>query len=284
MKYTLALYVLRLLGHLPLGAARVLGAGVGLLAWLKRGRSYRVTATNLARCFPDWSPARRRRLVRQSLMETGKTAAEAPIIWRLSAQALLKRIHEVEAGEALDTALIRGKGVLVLAPHLGNWELVAPFLASYKPLTALYQPPRHQRMHEFVLRGRSKEGVRMVPTNGRGVAQLLASLKRGDIVGVLPDQVPDTGSGVQKAPFFNQPALTMTLVHSLIKRTGCSVLLVFAERLPRGFRLRVIAPDPDIYAEAQAVSVAALNRSIEAAVRLVPAQYQWEYKRFRGLE
>jgi len=284
MKYTLALFVLRLLGHLPLRGARVLGAVVGLLAWLKRGRSYRVTATNLARCFPGWIPGQRRRLVRQSLIETGKTAAEAPVIWRLSVQALFKRIHDVEDGKALDIALNKGKGVLVLVPHLGNWELVAPFLASYKPLTALYQPPRHQRMHEFVLRGRSKEGVRMVPTNGRGVAQLLVSLKRGEIVGVLPDQVPDAGSGVQKAPFFNQPALTMTLVHNLIKRTDCCVLLVFAQRVPRGFRVRVMTPDPSIYSETQAVSVAALNRSIEAAVRLVPAQYQWEYKRFRGLE
>jgi len=283
MKYTLALYALRLLGRLPLGGARVLGAMVGLLAWLKRGRSYQVTSANLARCFPECSPDRRRWLVRKSLIETGKTAAEAPIIWRLSAQALFKRIHGVEAGEAMDAALNKGKGVLVLAPHLGNWELVAPFLASYKPLTALYQPPRHPRMHEFVLRGRSKEGICMVPTNGRGVAQLLASLKRGEIVGVLPDQVPDAGSGVQKAPFFDQPAPTMTLVHSLIKRTDCSVLLVFAQRVPGGFRVRVMEPDPSIYSQVQLASVAALNRSIEAAVRLVPAQYQWEYNRFRGL-
>lgn len=283
MKYTLALWLLRLLGRLPLGGARALGSMVGLLAWLKRGRSYRVTVANLARCFPDWSPARRRRLVRQSLMETGKTAVEASLIWQKSTHALGRWIPVVEGDEAIGHALARGKGLIMLAPHLGNWELTALFVARYGPLTALYQPPRQKRLEELVVRGRTKEGIRMVPTNRRGVGQLLASLKRGETVGILPDQVPNPGSGARVAPFFGQPALTMTLVHSLIQRTDCAVLLVVAERIPRGFRMRIREPDPEIYSEAEPHSVAALNRSIEAAVRLAPAQYQWEYKRFRGL-
>jgi len=283
MRYTLALYLLHLLGRLPLTGARALGATVGLLAWLKRGRVYTVTRANLARCFPDWPAPRRRRLARQSLVETGKTAAEAPLIWRQSVDGLARKILAVEGDRAITQALARGKGLVMLAPHLGNWELTAPFVAGYGPLTALYQPPRQKPLEDFVLRGRTKAGIRMVPTSRRGLGQLLAGLKRGEIVGILPDQVPDAASGARVAPFFGQPALTMTLVHSLVKRTDCAVLLVVAERVPRGFRLWVIEPDPGLYAADEQTSAAALNHSIEQAVRRVPAQYQWEYKRFRAL-
>ena len=284
MKYTLALYVLRLIGRLPLRGARALGAMVGLLAWASRGRSYKITAANLARCFPDWSPGRRQRLVRRSLVETGKTTAEVPVIWHQSTQALTQKVVSSEGGEAIGQALAAGRGLIMLAPHLGNWEVTGPFVARYGPLTVLYQPPRHKRLHEFMLQGRTRTGMRIVPTSRRGVGQLLACLKRGETVGILPDQVPEAGSGARVVPFFGQPALTMTLVHSLIERTGCVVLLVMAERVPRGFNVRVMEPDPGIYLEAESGSVEALNRSIEAAVRLAPAQYQWEYKRFRGLE
>lgn len=283
MKYTLALYVLRFLGRLPLGGARVLGATVGLLAWFRRGRSYKITVANLARCFPDWSPARRRRLVRQSLIETGKTAAEAPLIWRQSAHSLTRMIIAVEGDEVINRALEIGKGLIMLAPHLGNWEVTSPFVARYGRLTALYQPPRQKSLEDFVVRGRTKAGIQMVPTSRRGLGQLLTSLKRGETVGILPDQVPEVGSGACVAPFFGQPALTMTLVHNLIKRTGCAVLVVVAERVRKGFRVRVSEPDPDIYSEVEQASVAALNRSVEAVARLAPTQYQWEYKRFRGL-
>src|SRR5690625_2274592 len=130
---------------------------------------------------------------------------------------------------------------------------------------------------------RSTDNIDMAPTNRRGVAQLLKALKRGEIVGILPDQVPEPGSGAEVAPFFGQPALTMTLVHNLIQRTGCSVLSVYAERVPGGFKMVVLPADQDIFNEQAASSVAALNRSVEACVRRVPEQYQWEYKRLRRL-
>jgi KDO2-lipid IV(A) lauroyltransferase len=84
-------------------------------------------------------------------------------------------------------------------------------------------------------------------------------------------------------PFFGQPALTMTLVHSLIQRTGCTVVSAFAERVPAGFKLVILPADEGIYRDTAVESVTALNRSVEQCVRRVPSQYQWEYKRFRRL-
>ncbi|WP_024461666.1 lysophospholipid acyltransferase family protein [Marinimicrobium sp. LS-A18] len=283
MKERFAVWMLKLLGRLPLSVGRVFGGFAGWLMWLSSGRSARITRQNLALCQPHIKDRARERLVRQSLTETGKTVAEAAAVWLHSWEWLQRHIVEVENDEALKTALTEGQGVLVLAPHLGNWEAVGPFLASYARLTALYQPPRQPALDEMILKGRSKDNIDMAPTNRRGVSQLLKALKRGEIVAILPDQVPERGNGAEVAPFFGQPALTMTLVHGLIQRTGCKVVSVFAQRVPKGFKMVVLPADERIYAEDANASVAGLNRSVEDCVLRAPTQYQWEYKRFRRL-
>lgn len=283
MKDRLLITVFHLLGRLPLGVSRVLGTLAGYVIWVSQGRSVRVTQRNIDLCFPELEAAEREMLVRESLVETGKTAAEAPAIWRQSWDWLRTRIIEVDGEPLLRERLARGKGVLVLAPHHGNWEVVAPYLASVAPLTAMYQPLKSAAMDALVLAGRSKLDITMAPTNRRGVMMLFKALQQGTIVGILPDQVPDRDAAGGVAPFFGQPALTMGLVHGLIQRTGCEVVSVFAERVSGGFRMRVLDVDPRIHSEEQGESLAGLNASVEACVRVAPAQYQWEYKRFGRL-
>lgn len=281
MKEKLALWLLKLLGRLPLPLGRGIGGFAGWLMWLSGGRSARITRENLAACQPQITGRARERLVRQSLTETGKTVAEAAAVWARSWSWLQRHLVNTEGDEALRAGLEEGRGVLVLAPHLGNWEVVGPFLASYARLTALYQPPRQKTLDELILAGRSKPNVDLAPTNLRGVSQLLKALKRGEIVGILPDQVPEPGNGAEVAPFFGRPALTMTLVHSLIQRTGCRVVSVFAQRVPKGFKMVVLPADERIYAPDVNESVTGLNASVENCVRRAPTQYQWEYRRFR---
>lgn len=283
MKNWLVPFIFKFLGRLPLRVSRALGSLMGLGLWYSDSRAARVTRENLRLCWPALSEAERRRLARRSLKETGKTAAEAGAVWCRSPKWLKRHILETEGEELIRRKLARGKGLLVLAPHLGNWEVTAPFVAGFAPLTALYQPPRLPALDKLILRGRTKENIDMAPTNRRGVTQLLKALRRGEIVGILPDQVPDPGSGAEVAPFFGQPALTMTLVHSLIQRTGCEAVAVFAQRVKGGFRLVIMNVDASLYSEDPKESVAGLNASVEACVKRAPSQYQWEYKRFRRL-
>ena len=283
MKDHLAPLIFKLLALLPLGVLRALGSAVGLMMWLLNGRAAKVTRENIALCFPELSPAEQTTLTRQSLQETAKTAMEAGAIWRNSWAWLQDKIVALEGDEILRTKLAEGKGVLVLAPHHGNWEVVAPYLASVANLTAMYQPLDNPKMDELVLAGRSKLNITMAPTNRKGVMMLFKALQGGTIVGILPDPVPGRDAGGEIAPFFGQPALTMTLVHGLIQRTGCAVCSCYAERVAGGFKLVVVAADAQIYSEEQLASVTGLNASVAACVCRAPAQYQWEYKRFRRL-
>lgn len=283
MKDSLVLLLLKAVGRLPLPLGRTLGATLGWLSWLSQGRSVRVTRENLEVCWPRLNKKEREHLVRQSLKETGKTAAEAAAVWCRSSAWLAKHIVEVEGEEHLLAAVNQERGLLVSAPHLGNWEVVGPFLAKYAPLTVLYQPPRQPALEALIVKGRRKGNIELAPTSRRGVSQLLKALKRGETVGILPDQVPEKGNGAAVAPFFGHPALTMTLFHSLVQRTSCSVLSIFAQRVPGGFKLVILPVDSEIYSEDEIVAVTALNRSVEQCVGYAPAQYQWEYKRFRRL-
>jgi KDO2-lipid IV(A) lauroyltransferase len=283
MKDHLAPLIFKLLALLPLGALRGLGSAIGLSMWLLNGRAAKVTRENIALCFPELSPAEQARLARESLQETAKTAMEAGAIWRHSWAWLQSNIVAMEGDEILRAKLAEGKGVLVLAPHHGNWEVVAPYLASVANLTAMYQPLDNPKMDELVLAGRSKLNITMAPTNRKGVMMLFKALQGGTIVGILPDQVPAPESGGEVAPFMGQPALTMTLVQGLIQRTGCAVCSCYAERVAGGFKVVVIEADAQIFSQDPLTSVTGLNASVAACVRRAPAQYQWEYKRFRRL-
>lgn len=283
MKDHIAPYLFKLLALLPLGALRVLGSFMGWCMWVFKSRAALITLENLAICFPELTSTERNRLAKRSLQETAKTAMEAGAIWRNSWPWLQDKIVAMEGDEILRAKVVAGKGVLVLAPHHGNWEVVAPYLASVAHLTAMYQPLKTKAMDDLVLSGRSKLNISMAPTNRKGVMMLFKALQGGTIVGILPDQVPDKESGREIAPFFGQPAWTMTLVQGLIQRTGCAVCSCYAERVAGGFKMVVIEADAAIYSEDTHTSVTGLNASVEACVRRAPAQYQWEYKRFRHL-
>ncbi len=269
------------LSWLPLNGARALGVMIGHCMWFTRSRSRRITLKNIRACFPQLSVEEVNKLAHQSLIETAKTAAEVSLIWRRSWSWLDSKIVAVEGEDLLRAELAKGQGLIVLAPHLGNWEVVAPYLASIAPLTAMYQPLAIPAMDKIILAGRSKTNINMAPTNRKGVAMLLKTLQQGNIVGILPDQLPKKDAGAEMAPFFGQETLTMSLVHSLISRTQARAVAVFAMRVPRGFKMIVLPADEAIYGDDPVISVRGLNASVESCVRLAPSQYQWEYNRFR---
>jgi KDO2-lipid IV(A) lauroyltransferase len=170
--------------------------------------------------------------------------------------------------------------VVLLAPHLGNWEVLGLYLSDVADITSLYQPPEMAALEPIIRQSREKVGAKLVPTNRRGVAALLKVIKNGGFTGILPDQVPEA-SGGDFAPFYGVPALTMTLVDNLRSRSDCLVIAAYAQRIKGGFEIHFLEADPGVYSSDQSEALVALNRTVENCVNGVPEQYQWEYKRFR---
>lgn len=284
MKYRLVIVFFRFLALLPLGASRSLGRGLGLLLWVSNSRMRRTTLTNIALCLPHLDEQARRALARDSLQQTLQTLTETGAVWLWPGERSLQLFREVRGRQLLEEAKAAGKGVIILAPHLGNWEMVGLYLnaCGLGPSYQLYQPPDDPQLDALIFKARSRMGATMVATDNKGVAELLRALRAGHIVGILPDQVPGEAGG-EHAPFFGHPALTMTLLTRLQQKTGATVVAAFAERVPGGFCLHLRQPDPAIYSVEPEVALAAMNRTVEVLVALAPAQYQWEYKRFRRL-
>lgn len=271
------------LARLPLGFSRSLGRTVGRLLWLINGREAKVTKRNLEMCFPELSEEERLKLAKQSLLETGVMMLETPAVWMRDMQWLKQRVVEVEGSELVDEALAKGKGMVLIAPHLGNWEVVGLYAATLGTITSLYEPPKNAEVGAIIQTSREKSGAKLVPTDRRGVMKLLKAIKAGGISGILPDQVPGDGAG-ELVDFFGRPAYTMTLLCNLVQKTGCQALVSYAQRVPGGFKLVFKQPCDELYSEDSKLSLEGLNRSVEQAVREIPSQYQWEYKRFKCFE
>lgn len=270
-----------LIGRLPWPWLHRLGDAIAWI-WLKAdARESRVARRNLELAYPDLLPGQRLALHHAILRTTARQALETLRFWTRPPAENLARLRE-RHGEALyDQALASGKGVIVAAPHFGNWELLNQWLSSRGPIAIVYRPPESRVGDAFLLRVRAADNIRQVRAEGPAVRQLWKVLKDGGAVGILPDQQPKAGDG-EFAPFFGVPALTMTLVSRLAERTGATVLFAWCERIGPGpdFALHV-RPAPDEIADPDAViATTALNATVESIARRDPAQYQWTYKRY----
>ena len=282
LKYFLIAGALRLAGLLPLAVAQHLGKWIGLLGWNFNTESRKVTDINLKMCLPELTAEQQRELSRSSMAHTGMTALEIPLMWEWPVEKCLGIIKETEGLELVDEALSSGKGLILLAPHLGNWELAGLFFSSKYKMAALYSPPKIKEFEDYMIRVRGRLGSELVRGDRKGLSRLMGILKEGGVAGILPDQSP-RGKTNAYAPFFGIEVRTMTLVNKLVQKTGAQTLVTYAERLPnsQGFRIRVIRAEPGIGDADPTLGATALNKSVENSVRLSPEQYQWEYKRLR---
>jgi Kdo2-lipid IVA lauroyltransferase/acyltransferase len=270
----------------PLWLLHDVGAALGWGAWLASPSYRRRLHQNAA--LAGVSAADRRRAV----AEAGRMVTELPRLWL--------RPHDrpmpdpVIWGDAspIELALAQRSGLVLLAPHMGSFEVAAQAYAerfgTQQPMTALYRPARKAWLRELEETARDRPGLTMAPASLAGVRQMLRALRRGETVGLLPDQVPPEGMGVW-APFFGQPAYTMTLASRLVRQTGAALVLMWVERLGRGrgWHVHVLSmPQPLAPASGQAeaddlADAARINQAMEALIRERPSQYLWGYHRYK---
>ncbi|MEO0435575.1 MAG: lysophospholipid acyltransferase family protein [Pseudomonadota bacterium] len=281
MKTQLISLLLKAASLLPLAASRRVGRSLAYLAWLLGGSPRRVTERNIALAFPELSETQQRYLARRSLLATGELAGEMGFVWNRPWETVRGTIKEVIGDQAVEQALAAGHGVVVLGPHLGNWEVAGLYLSSFGDALALYEPPHMQALEKMVRDARERSGTSLVPTDARGLATLVRTLKRGGVTGILPDQVPPVVESGENSMFMGISCFTMTFASKLLQRSGARAFYAFAERISGGFRLHFVAADEAIYSTDLAESLKALNDGVERCLRVCPAQYQWEYKRFR---
>ncbi len=180
----------------------------------------------------------------------------------------------------------RGKGVLFMTPHLGCFEITAPtqsqrFGETHGPMTVLYRPARKPWLRQLLVHAREKPYLKAVPASMDGVRQLLKALRRGQSIGLLPDQVPPEGMGMWSS-MWGRPAYTITLGAKLAMQTGAQILLAWGERLPNGKGYCIhVEPMHEALSDDLATAVLQINTAMEGLIRQCPEQYLWGYARFK---
>ena len=279
----------RLLGWLarcPLRLLHALGGALGWAGYLLSPSYRQRLKANAA--LAGVSAAERRAAV----ADAGRLVMELPRLWLRPRHERIADPVRWEGAELIESLLGAGRGLVILTPHIGSFEVAAQAYAerfgARWPVTVLYRPARKPWLRELEETARARPALATAPANLAGVRLLMRALRRGETVGLLPDQVPPEGMGVW-APFFGRPAYTMTLAAKLVQQTGSALAVLYCERLPRGagYVVRVlpmpeplperIGPDDEAHQQAAA---AAMNRSMEAVIRLLPTQYLWGYHRY----
>jgi Kdo2-lipid IVA lauroyltransferase/acyltransferase len=273
--------LLWLAGALSLRGSHRVGRWLGRLVGRMDRRDTRIAHGNIARCFPELDASAQAALVAATLAETARTLLETLRLWTRPFGSQLAWIVDVVGREHLDRARQGGRGVIVAAPHLGNWELLNQYLATLGPLAIVYRAPEQRFLEPLLLQGRGGTRIAQLRADPSSVRGMLKHLRGGGMLGLLPDQRPKSGEG-EWAPFFGQPARTMTLLPRLAQSAGVDVVFGFAERLTggRGFRLHFLPAPGGLLDPDPLRATAALNAGVEACTRIAPAQYQWTYRRF----
>ena len=219
--------------------------------------------------------------VRAAVAHAGRMVAELPRLWMGATMPCAL------TGEAcVEQAYAAGRGIVFLTPHQGCFELSAQaaarrWSAERGPITVLYRPARQPWLARVMETARDRPGMQAVPTTLAGVRQMIKALRRGEAVGLLPDQVPPEGQGLW-SPVFGKNAYTMTLAARLAQQTGAAVVLVRCERLPwgRGY-VAHFEPLPAPLDAALEAAVGQINQAMEQLIRQCPQQYLWGYGRYK---
>jgi len=267
--------LLKTIALLPLPLIHGLGFLLGWITYWSDKKLARRIRNNLLKARIAKNNKAQSRLVRLTISETGKSIIETLAIWAKSQRSVLQWVKRCEGWHYVESALATKKGIIFLTPHLGCFEITSRYYAARHPMTVLYTPAKKKWLADMMEDGRERSKVKLAPANLTGVRRLLKSLKAGEAVGILPDQVPEAGDGVV-ANYFGEPAYTMTLATKLAASTNATVLLAYGERLAwgQGYNIHI---EP-LIGEASPQNI---NDAIEQLVRRNPEQYLWSYRRFK---
>ncbi len=278
-----------LLPWLSRRSLRHLHALGGLMGWLAYLLSPSYRGRLKANATLAGVPAAERRA---AVADAGRLVMELPRLWLRPREQAIADPVRWEGAELLEDLLARSRGLVLLTPHMGSFEVSAQAYAerfgARQPITVLYRPARQPWLRELEETARARPALATAPANLAGVRLMLRALRQGQTVGLLPDQVPPDGMGVW-VPFFGQPAYTMTLAARLVLQTGAAVAVLWTERLPQGagYVVRALPLPVALPQKAadgsydEAAAALAINRSMEAVILQKPSQYLWGYHRYK---
>lgn len=282
MKIIIAL-LFRLISVIPLPMLHCFGNLIGAVAFHTQPKLRQRIAENIQSAGIISDNAERNTFIKRVCQETAKGGLELAVAWMRPSAEIEQLFHEVHGWEHIQAAVDAKKGLLLITPHLGSYDLAGRYISCHLPfpLTAMFRPPRKPWLYDVMNNGRQRDNGRTAPANLQGVKIVMKALRAAQATIVLPDQVPTGGEGIW-AEFLGKPAYTMTLAAKLANMNQVATLFFCGERRSdgKGFALHIEPVHGEFNGDI-AADVQLINRNVEYWIRRFPEQYLFSYNRFK---
>lgn len=253
----------------------------GLINALKITKTAKTISLNIDICLPHLSTEQKELLVRAAVRNELQSYMEFFSIWGSSTDKNIARIKQVEGAQYFQQAIQENKGIILLTPHFGTWEILNAWMAQYTKMTIMYKPIKNPDADQFVRQARSREQATLVPTDESGIRQIFKALKSGGTTVILPDHTPKHNSDLIE--YFGIPLSSSNLSAKLIQKTKAKPLLVYAIRNEtEDFNIHIEPVDDAIYAGTAKDGTSVIHNAIEGLIQRYPEHAHWSYKRFRA--
>lgn len=270
--------LMRVLGRLPLAWVRALGWALGWVLYVLAAPRRRVATVNLALCFAQKSPAEIQGLVQQTFVHFAQAWLDRGWLWHGHPDVVRERLNLTGAVSELQDAA----PVVIFAPHFvgldAGWTALTQQLPRH--FTTIYTDQANKTVDAWILAGRQRFGQARLFGRVDGVKTIVAALRKGDPLYLLPDMNFGPEDSVF-VPFYGVPAATVPSLSRFAKLGRAKVVPVISRMTPRGYDVEILPGWTDVPSDDPLADTALMNQRLQTYIDTMADQYFWVHKRFK---
>ena len=277
---TLGVALMKSLAHVPLRLLRALGWVLGAALFVAVRSRRRVVMANLQVCFPDLSASQRRDLAWQTFIHFAQAWLDRSWLWHAPADVVRQRLLLTGAVDELT----QPTPVMIFAPHFMGLDAAWTALTQQVPrrINTIYFPQVNPVVDRWIMAGRQRFGQGQLVQRGEGAQTLVARLRAGEPLYLLPDLNYEPAESLF-VPFFGHVAATVPSLSRFAKLGRAKVVPVLSKLTPKGYTIEVLPAWADFPTQDIEADTALMNQRLETYIRTMPSQYYWVHRRFKDL-
>lgn len=269
---------MRVLGHLPLTWVRALGWVLGWALYVLAAPRRRVATVNLTLCFPQKTASEIQGMVQKTFVHFAQAWLDRGWLWHGHPDVVRQRLNLTGAVDEL-----RGESpVVIFAPHFvgldAGWTALTQQLPRH--FTTIYTDQANKTVDAWILAGRHRFGPVRLFGRVDGVKTIVAALRLGDPLYLLPDMNFGPEDSVF-VPFYGVPAATVPSLSRFAKLGRAKVVPVISCLTSTGYDVQVMPAWTDFPTHDSVADTALMNQRLQTFIDTMPDQYFWVHKRFK---
>ena len=269
---------MRAFAHLPLSWVRALGWALGWVLYGVVGSRRHVVQTNLRLCFPQLDANQVRSLSRRVFVRVSQAWLDRGWLWHGAPDKVRARLKFTG-----DTGQLTGTDpVVIFAPHFVGMDAGGTAITQQLPchMTSIYTNQSNKVVDAWIRRGRLRFGSLQLFGRADGVKTIIASLRRGEPLYLLPDM----NFGPHESlfvPFYGISAATVPSLSRFARLGRAKVVPVVTRMTSWGYEVQVLPAWSDFPTDDLEADTALMNARLQTYIDAMPDQYYWVHKRFK---